>query len=131
MARHIDPDKPLSDEDRQWLTDWGRFAQIKEHDLRHGVESAPQPNGLLDALKGPQSGSDASGEQEEPENPLKGEPDSPGAQAPSGAPEGEEVDYEEMTVEELKEELGARELSKSGNKQELIERLQEDDDADE
>jgi hypothetical protein len=37
------------------------------------------------------------------------------------------ADYEEMTVEELKDELSARDLPVSGNKAELVERLEEND----
>lgn len=36
-------------------------------------------------------------------------------------------DYDELTVEELKDELANRELPVSGNKAELVERLEEDD----
>lgn len=36
-------------------------------------------------------------------------------------------DYEEMTNDELREELESRELKTSGNKDELIERLEADD----
>ena len=39
--------------------------------------------------------------------------------------------YAEWTVDQLKEELGNRELSKGGSKPELISRLEEDDTANE
>jgi SAP domain-containing protein len=38
-------------------------------------------------------------------------------------------DYDEWTNEELRDELEKRELSKSGNKAELVARLREDDEA--
>jgi SAP domain len=51
-------------------------------------------------------------------------------EARGGEPEAEADnpgDYGDMTVEELKDELAARELHVSGNKDELIARLQESD----
>lgn len=135
MARKINPDKPLSDKDRQWLTDWNRIAQIKEHDLAHppkGARSEPEPE--PDEAGGLQSGSDSSGEQEEPTDPEKGEPDSPAAQESEPDDEDDDGDWYEdegVTNDHLKDELGKRELSKSGNKDELIARLREDDAADE
>ena len=41
----------------------------------------------------------------------------------TGGTAGESVSYEEYTVEELKDELAARDLPTSGNKQDLIDRL--------
>jgi hypothetical protein len=41
--------------------------------------------------------------------------------------DGLEDDYDEMTHDEFRDLLGSRELSKSGNKDELIARLREDD----
>jgi hypothetical protein len=132
MARHIDDSKPLSDEDRQWLTDWSRTAEIERIDALHN-KSEGQPDGqvLFDNLRPLQSGSDHSGEQEEPEDPEKGEPPT---FANLSAPQGDTVEakgdwYEDegITKEDLQDELGERELSKSGTKQELIERLREDD----
>jgi hypothetical protein len=46
-------------------------------------------------------------------------------QSPEGVGAGK--DYSDLTVEALKEELEARGLPKSGNKDELIARLEEDD----
>lgn len=42
-----------------------------------------------------------------------------------------EPDYESMTVEDLKAELSERNLSTTGNKAELVARLQEDDEEEE
>lgn len=47
-----------------------------------------------------------------------------------GDGDGESADYSEMTNDELKDELERRGLTKSGNKDELIARLEEDDESD-
>ena len=48
--------------------------------------------------------------------------------ATSGTPEPEAAsEYEAFTVEELRNELRGRELATSGNKAELVERLEADD----
>lgn len=46
---------------------------------------------------------------------------------PVAEPATEPDDYDDWTNDELRDELGKRELSKSGNKDELIGRLREDD----
>jgi hypothetical protein len=140
MARQIDPDKPLSAEDRQWLEDWSRYEQIRLHDEAHppedGGSTDAQADALFDNLKPLQSGSDATGEQEEEEDPLKGESATfTNLSAPEddsdGDDEGDWYEDEGVTNDDLRDELGKRELSKSGNKEELIARLREDDASDE
>lgn len=42
----------------------------------------------------------------------------------------EDVSYEDMTNDDLRAELEKRGLPKSGNKQEMVERLEEDDESD-
>lgn len=150
--RHIPEDKPLSAEDRQWLTDWGRTDQIKRIDEANGVDdtepertiresdlrSLLQSHGIepgddvLDTLKGVLEGTNMAPAAKS--NRL-------GDSAAHVAPEDEEPQpgpdedgttndwYEDdgVTVDDLKDELGERELSKSGNKGELIARLRESD----
>jgi len=58
------------------------------------------------------------------------QPEPATAEAGSMAVEDDRADdYDEWTNDELREELEKRELSKSGNKDELIARLREDDEA--
>jgi hypothetical protein len=134
MARHIDDSKPLSDEDRQWLTDWSRTAEIERIDALHGVESDGEQGAFFDDLHPLQSGSDFSGEQEEPEDPLKGETDMGASQADSPAEvpdnwtqETDDEPYDDWTKDDLADELGERGLTKSGNKDELVSRLRDSD----
>lgn len=53
----------------------------------------------------------------------------PGEEAPEAddEDEGGEGDYDDMSIEELKNLLRARDLPVSGNKDELVARLEEDD----
>lgn len=72
----------------------------------------------------------AAGEPVEEEFKPVGEPtDEDITPKPAAAPatESNGDDYDEWTNEELRDELEKRELSKSGNKGELIARLREDD----
>jgi hypothetical protein len=161
--RQIDESKPLSAEDRQWLTDWGRFDTIRrideangvddtepaktiaESDLRallqsHGIDAGDDP---LDTLKGVLSGTNVA-PAEQPNRfgdsaahvaPDPSDDDAPSGSDALGEPDGDGSDeddeegdsYADWTVDDLKDELGARELSKSGNKPELIARLEESD----
>lgn len=164
--RHIPEDKPLSAEDRQWLTDWGRFdqirrideangrddskpdKQIKESDLRATLKQAGvevgEDDDVLDAVRALAAGRQA----EQPEGRtslgdsaahVAPDPDDV-REAPSGSDalgtpdddgedEGDWYEDEGVTADDLRDELGRRELSKSGNKAELIERLREHDEA--
>lgn len=160
MARHIDDSKPLSSEDRQWLQDWGRTAEIERIDGLHGVtdggasqeDSASaaddsmdaklaqllRDNGVdpgddpLEAVRGvlTRSAGDPLGNGQQVVAPGESGSYAPGS--PTGDDSGDGDDGGDYTGPEwdkaaLQEELGKRELSKSGNKAELIARLREDD----
>lgn len=104
MARQIDESKPLSKKDRQWLTDWGKFDVIERVDAQFS-EDEPEE--------------DAS-EEGEPEEDVPFEDGDADEESP-------DKPYVEWTNDQLRDELGDRELSKSGSKAELIARLEEDD----
>lgn len=58
----------------------------------------------------------------------------PGEEAPGGEDDEDTsgaVDYNDLTKDELKEELRSRDLPVSGNHDELVARLEEDDESDE
>jgi hypothetical protein len=160
MARQIDDSKPLSADDRQWLKDWGRDAEIERIDQIHGVtdggasdedSSAGGERTLADALSqllrdnGVDPGDDPlealvgvlTRSQGDPlgngqQIVAPGESGSSATGEPTGSDTGDGDDGGDYTgddwkVADLQDELGRRELSKSGNKAELIARLREDD----
>jgi hypothetical protein len=102
---------PLSEEDKVWLRSWNRGNEIPgEED--GGVQTVLIP------------GSPPGGET----NPAN--PNSPLNQTSEDDPfNGEEApeDYNDWTADQLRHELGNRTLPKSGNKAELVSRLEEDD----
>lgn len=98
----------------------------------HGVQPAADPVAAVrQALAGVVRGnSDRNGPEDDrtvealvdAQDPGQGDP-------PVEGTGGGGTDYSAMTADELRDELGSRELSRSGNKAELIARLQEDDDS--
>lgn len=138
MARKIDWEQPLSDEDYDWLVTNGREAEAVASDERHGTKRARgvmtvedraarivELRAELDRLEA---------EQRLAENPNVASPatglvdNTPvDGEKPEGAPTAPEDGYDEMTNEQLRDELRERELSTKGTKAEMIERLREDD----
>jgi len=128
MSKNIDLEKPLSDEDRAWLKDHALGYQIEENDRKFGKEKEYEPPSL--AAQEPYE----EGKRPEPvfaQRPF--DPQIEGYFAGGVIVPGEsvievgeeETDIEYLTVEELKEELHARDLSTSGNKNALVDRLKE------
>ena len=72
------------------------------------------------------------GDQRLPDEPVSGDVagDDDGPDGDDGDDDDELVDYSEMTKEQLADELEQRGLPKSGTKDELIARLEEDDQED-
>jgi hypothetical protein len=131
MGRQIDFSKPLSDDDEAWLRERGRGWQVDEAERvladekeGHKAEGGPSEIEWTPSNRPPADFFDEPGpnprqvprpvgEREELTSPdLEGEGE-----------DVEEVAPEDLTVEELKDELHARELPVSGNKDELVKRL--------
>lgn len=102
---------PLTEDDKAWLRAWNRQGEIPNEEAGAttselvpgnppGGETNPAANTSLTSDDDPFNG------QEPPE------------------------DYNDWTVPQLQHELGQRELPKSGNKPELVARLEEDDEND-
>jgi hypothetical protein len=125
MSRQIPRDQALSDEDREYLVARGDTNMINRLDLEFGVTDSYQDPAA--PLRGSEPSLAAASEpaglgqsQVGLRTDHTGAPLTPGATAAAD-------EYDALTNEELRDELEERELSKSGNKQELITRLREDD----
>lgn len=106
MAREIDYSKPLTDDDLQYLAQRPWLVDAAE---RQGVE------GVRELVKSSVEVSDEGGTFV-----------AVGSIAGNDTPDVTD-NYEDMTNEELSAELERRDLAKSGNKAELIDRLREND----
>ena len=137
MARKINEGKALSASDRAYLTDWGKFSVIARIDAEHGVDEdsvAPvDVNAELVAILGKygiDAGDDALAAVDAAlgakaaKTAVEAASDVPFTDDTDDAPEG---GYADWLGDDLRKELGNRELSKSGNKEELVARLEEDD----
>jgi hypothetical protein len=126
--KNIDLTKKLSDEDRAWLKEWSMFDLIQANDREFLPPPEPEaPN--LKAHEWFQTPEDKEKHEVKfAQHPL--DPEITGHWSgqhivPDPVEEEEPVDIQYLTTEELKEELHARGLSTSGNKQALVDRLEE------
>jgi hypothetical protein len=167
MSKVINPDVPLSEEDRAWMVNNGRENEARLHDARLGVEAEYPPPGVMTGAEpslgtGVPSGGglvntpglsptqvavamgdrnallmsftdeELQGELDRREQINEGGADASPEQSRATTEvvregEGDVPDYDDWKVQTLKAQLGVRELSKSGVKDELVERLREDD----
>jgi hypothetical protein len=102
---------PLTEDDKAWLRSWNRADEIPDED-GEGIRQELVP------------GNPPGGET----NPARAD----GGFTPGAGPDpfnGEEPpeDYNDWTGDQLRWELGNRDLPKSGNKPDLVARLEEDD----
>jgi hypothetical protein len=131
MSRQIDLEKKLSDEDRAYLKEWSRSDLIEQNDRQFG-KPEPEPEVSEDGGQDlPTADAKPFWEEgKEPESKFVQRPFDPQvtghfASEPvdQGGEPPEEVEIDELTVDELKDELKARNLSTSGNKTDLQKRL--------
>ena len=142
MGRYIDPDQPMSDEDKEFLRMRARGDEVIENERRFPPDAEPaehESEGFMptkpgyDYLAQAEKTEDAGGRQIE-RLPVdeQGHPIVPEYGYDDGA-ENDEDDSDldddilekvlDMNVEELKDELEKLGLKKSGNKEELVDRL--------
>ena len=156
MGRYINPDEPMSDEDKEFLRGRARGDEVIENERRFPPDGEPEPHeaaGFMpskpgyDYLTQADKIEDAGGLEvqriptDDQGRPMVAEygyadviakvdeleSDEPESDEPEG--EGDGIDDDildkvmEMTVEELKDELEKLDEKKSGNKDELVERL--------
>jgi len=140
MSKAIDLEQPLSDEDRAWLKERSLIHEIEANDRLFGKDEPEEPE--IDEELGSQKLVTTAAKQfwepgTEPETKYVQRPydaQVTGHFAPEVTPEGAqagtqsaeaEEDIQYLTIDELKEELRARDLSTSGNKETLVNRLQD------
>ncbi len=123
MSKKIDFSKPLSEEDEAYVAErpWLRVdAELSGFDLSDETdfsvdgdegEGDEKPDGFEDG-----EGGDADSDEDESDEENEGEGD-----------EDEVAPYAEWDYQELKTEAKRRDLSASGSKEQLIERLEQDD----
>lgn len=120
MSKQIDFSKPLSEEDeeyvdaRPWLR---RDAELAGIDLSSETDFSLEEEDGDDETDGFES----EGEESEDESEDEGEGDEDEEE------EEQTLPYSEWEYADLKAEAGARELPKSGSKEQLIERLEAND----
>lgn len=107
MSRNVPTDRALSDEDRAYLESRGIYGSLIQ---RLDAEFGDGEPGGRETFGGTRQ--DASTPSSDP---ASTEPDAP------------TDNYDDMTKDELHEELTKRQLPKSGNKDEVIARLRADD----
>ncbi len=124
MGRNIDLTKPLSKDDEAWLRERSRGWQVdenkrfladkdnKEHEPGEVEPPEWTPTNTVAAVP-------FDGEQPNPRQ----VPSPVGMESHGGVVAEEDYAPEDLTVEELKDELHLRELPVSGNKDELVKRL--------
>jgi hypothetical protein len=134
MSREIDLSKPLSDEDRQYLLDRNRLADIRRADgedvppgelpddsIQSMWPNDPRATGAVpvtDLPAAPLPGQVLSG--------VTGQPVAPvGSEATE--PEDNYDDDDAWSYRDLQEEAKGRNLTASGSREELVQRLREDD----
>lgn len=108
MPRQMDMDN-LTDDDKAWLRAWNRGGEIPGEDAGATTTELVQGN--------------PPGGETNPANPDFVQGQGPDPFAGEEPPE----DYNDWTADQLRFELGNRNLPKSGNKPDLVARLEEDD----
>jgi hypothetical protein len=131
MSRKIDvTGKRLSKEDREYLLSMNRQADIRKNDELF-ADAAPQERATEPSSHEPTTPSgigEGSFLQQTHDGQLI-DPRAVAAGVVGGANSGNSESYAALTKSELQDILEERELSKSGNKDELIARILEDDEA--
>lgn len=130
MSMEVDLSTPLTDEERKYLMERGKYADVERVDNLHGGET---PDELLAGDgTGAQPVSVLTSDQmatrkERLLAELRAIEEAEQASDDSVGDDGDVPPYESWKAAELKKELKARNLSQSGSQDELVARLYEDD----
>ena len=130
MSRKVDLSKPLSDDDRQYLSDRCRWDDLREADANHPVPVERDPNttpSSQDTSPAPQPADKGTQTAELPTKPLT--TDSVPAQADPGDEDVDNYDDAEVwSYHDLQEEAKERkDVSAAGSREDIVARLREDD----
>ena len=136
MSKDIDFSKPLSADDQQYvddrpwlLTDARLRGQdvIVEDDFEGDFEDDNEGSGETDAESDLEGESDQSAGEESAEG---ADEETSGDESEDGEESGEVAPYAEWEYQAIQEEAKNRNLSAKGSKEQLIKRLEEDDNSD-
>lgn len=127
MSRKVDLTKRLSDEDKEYLHSRARGWEVEENERRLEAAKGKGEGGPSEEEWTPSATYPTPPFDEEPANPRQvprpvGIDGKYEDRTAAGA-DVEEYAPEDLTVEELKDELHSRDLPVSGNKDELVKRL--------
>jgi hypothetical protein len=131
MSRKIDFDKPLSDEDKEWLHGWSQDYLIDENarkfDKAYQKSTGPEiPRIEVNAPAAPRDPRDFPNDKVATGPVYPTDVNAGQVQQyadTSSKPVEEEVDINDLTVDELKDELRKLDEPVSGTKDELVKRL--------
>jgi SAP domain len=122
MGRNIDLTKKLSDEDKQWLIDRSRGYEVDENERR--LADDPKDEGGPSELEWEPTTRYADAPFDEPSPNTRQVPRPVGVSEELASPDAEEeVEVDDLTVEELKDELREFGEPLDGNKADLQKRL--------
>lgn len=134
MSMAVDPNKPLTREERGYLAERGRYDEINRLDERNGT--TPEPLGDGDGTGVIPVSLLTADQQAAEKDRLLARLKALGVDVPAtgtatdeNAPDDELDPYEVWDVKELDAELGRRGLPKTGTKPDKVKRLEEDDKA--
>lgn len=124
MSRVIDFEKPLSDEDKQWLHAWSQDWRIEENERKFGKAEEHADGRPVDVTQVlADAGVEVPEPQAQPVVQLTGGRDHPLTGVVDDGGEEDAVDIDELNVDELKQHLHDLGQPTTGNKKELQERL--------
>lgn len=130
MSKKIDFSKPLSEEDAQYVADrpWLRKdAELSGFDLSDETDFSVADDEDETGDQTPDGFESEDGDESAEGDDTESEEDDEATDDEGEGEEEEVAPYAEWEYPALKEEAGNRNLSKAGSKEQLIERLEQDD----
>jgi SAP domain-containing protein len=129
MSMEVDYSTPLTSEERAYLESRGKLSDIERADNAHGIEGYVPGSGDGSGLiqKSVISGDVVARRKQELQEELARIEAQEREAAGDVETDDDVPDYSAWKPEELRSELSRRELSSSGTKPQMVQRLQEDD----